>query len=66
MANNITADMASSVSEMAMQLHGGLGFLTKFPVQSFNREDLITSIWEGPNNIQVIDLLEVIKKIDPA
>ncbi|MFG1519544.1 MAG: acyl-CoA dehydrogenase family protein [Thermoplasmataceae archaeon] len=62
MAKNITADMASYVSEMAMQLHGGLGFLKEFPVERLHREALITPIWEGPSNIQAIDFLEVIQK----
>jgi alkylation response protein AidB-like acyl-CoA dehydrogenase len=62
MAKNITADMASYVTEMSMQLHGGVGFLTEFPVERLHREALITPIWEGPSNIQAIDFLEVIGK----
>jgi hypothetical protein len=61
-AKNVTADMASHVSQMAMELHGGVGFLDEFPVERLHREALITPIWEGPSNIQALDMLEVISK----
>ena len=59
---NVTADMAAEVTRAAMELHGGLGFLREFPVERWHREALITPIWEGPSNIQALDLLEVIAK----
>ena len=61
-AKNATADMAAQVTKMAMELHGGLGFLEEFPVERLHREALITPIWEGPSNIQALDMLEVIAK----
>ncbi|QRF74562.1 isovaleryl CoA dehydrogenase [Thermoplasmatales archaeon] len=62
LAKNLTADMASYVTEMAMQLHGGIGFLREFPIERLHREALITPIWEGPSNIQAIDMLESMAK----
>ena len=59
---NVTADMSAHVTRVAMELHGGLGFLREFPVERWHREALITPIWEGPSNIQALDLLEVITK----
>jgi alkylation response protein AidB-like acyl-CoA dehydrogenase len=59
---NVTADMSAYVTKTAMELHGGLGFLREFPVERWHREALITPIWEGPSNIQALDLLEVIAK----
>jgi acyl-CoA dehydrogenase len=59
---NVTADMSAYVTKAAMELHGGLGFLNEFPVERWHREALITPIWEGPSNIQALDLLEVIAK----
>jgi len=59
---NVTADMAAHVTRVVMELHGGLGFLREFPVERWHREALITPIWEGPSNIQALDLLEVIAK----
>jgi len=59
---NVTADISAHVTRVAMELHGGLGFLREFPVERWHREALITPIWEGPSNIQALDLLEVIAK----
>jgi acyl-CoA dehydrogenase len=59
---NVTADMSAYVTKVAMELHGGLGFLQEFPIERWHREALITPIWEGPSNIQAVDLLEVIAK----
>jgi len=61
-SKNLTADMASQVTKMAMELHGGIGFLTEFVVERWHREALITPIWEGTSNIQALDMLEVIQK----
>jgi acyl-CoA dehydrogenase len=59
---NLTADISAYVTKVAMELHGGLGFLREFPIERWHREALITPIWEGPSNIQALDLLEVIAK----
>ena len=59
---NVTADMAASVTRMAMEVLGGIGFLREFPVERLHREALITPIWEGPSNIQALDMLEVMAK----
>jgi alkylation response protein AidB-like acyl-CoA dehydrogenase len=59
---NITADMASQTTKTAMELLGGLGFLNEYPVERLHREALITPIWEGPSNIQALDMLEVMAK----
>lgn len=61
-SKNLTADMAAHVTRLAMELHGGIGFLSEFPVERWHREALITPIWEGPSNIQALDMLEAIAK----
>ncbi len=61
-AKNVTADMASYTTKLAMELLGGLGFLNEYPVERLHREALITPIWEGPSNIQALDMLEVMAK----
>ncbi len=61
-AKNLTADMAAETTRTAMELMGGLGFLGEFPVERWHREALVLPIWEGPSNIQALDLLEVIAK----
>jgi len=61
-SKNMTADMAAHVTKLAMELHGGIGFLAEFPVERWHREALITPIWEGSSNIQALDMLEAIAK----
>jgi alkylation response protein AidB-like acyl-CoA dehydrogenase len=61
-AKNVTADMSSHVTKGAMELLGGLGFLNEYPIERLHREALITPIWEGPSNIQALDMLEVMAK----
>lgn len=62
MAKNRTADHSSEITRMAMELFGGLGFLEEYAVARWHREALITPIWEGPSNIQALDLLEAVQK----
>ncbi len=57
-----TADHAAAVTQMAMELFGGLGFLEEYAVARWHREALITPIWEGPTNIQALDMLEAMTK----
>jgi acyl-CoA dehydrogenase len=57
-----TADHAAATTAMAMELFGGLGFLEEYAVARWHREALITPIWEGPANVQALDLLEVLTK----
>jgi alkylation response protein AidB-like acyl-CoA dehydrogenase len=59
---NITADSSARITQMATELHGGIGFLSEFPVERWHREALITPIWEGASNIQALDMLEAIMK----
>jgi len=59
---NITAESSSIITKMATELHGGIGFLSEFPVERWHREALITPIWEGASNIQALDMLEAIMR----
>ena len=61
-AKNLTADVAARTTQSAMELLGGIGFLQEYPVERLHREALVLPIWEGPSNIQALDLLEVIAK----
>lgn len=51
------SDTAFRVTEMAMQTHGGYGYCAEYPVEQFCRDTKITSIYEGANAIQALDLL---------
>ena len=62
LAKNRTADHAAAITQMAMELFGGLGFLEEYAIARWHREALITPIWEGPANIQALDMLEAMAR----
>ncbi len=62
LAKNRTADHAAAMTSLAMELFGGLGFLEEYAIARWHREALITPIWEGPSNIQALDLMESVQK----
>ena len=61
-AKNLTAMNAARVTMLAMELFGGLGFLSEYMIERWHREALITPIWEGTSNIQALDMLEAIHR----
>jgi hypothetical protein len=50
-------DRGFEVCVQAMQVYGGYGYTREFPVEQLVRDVKITSIYEGTNGIQAIDLL---------
>ncbi len=52
---NRTAEHADAVTQLAMELFGGIGFLDDFGIARLHRESLVTLIWEGASNIQALD-----------
>jgi alkylation response protein AidB-like acyl-CoA dehydrogenase len=50
-------DMGFRVTELAIQIHGGYGFCREYPVEQFMRDCKISSIYEGTNGIQALDLV---------
>ncbi|MEB3774473.1 MAG: acyl-CoA dehydrogenase family protein [Desulfurococcales archaeon] len=59
---NMTAQASARVTMLAMELFGGVGFLSEYAVERWHREALITPIWEGTSNIQALDMLEAVWK----
>ncbi|MEN6464245.1 MAG: acyl-CoA dehydrogenase [Syntrophaceae bacterium] len=51
------SDMAFRVTETAMQVYGGYGYCAEYPIEQFMRDVKITSIYEGTNGIQALDLV---------
>lgn len=45
------------VCEQAIQVYGGYGYTKEYPVEQLYRDCKITSIYEGTNGIQAMDLL---------
>ena len=50
-------DMAWLVTAQAMQVYGGYGFCSDYPVEQFARDSKILTLYEGTNGIQSIDLI---------
>ncbi len=50
-------DTGCSVSETAMQVHGGMGYVEETGVAQFYRDVRVTAIYEGTNGIQAMDLV---------
>jgi len=50
-------DAAMEVTSLAVQIHGGAGFIRETGVEQLMRDARITPIYEGTNGIQALDLL---------
>jgi len=50
-------DRAFEICTQAVQVFGGYGYICDFPVEQLLRDCKITSIYEGTNGIQAMDLL---------
>ncbi|HEY9028982.1 MAG TPA: acyl-CoA dehydrogenase, partial [Burkholderiaceae bacterium] len=51
------SDQAWRVCELAIQVHGGIGYIRDLPIEQYARDVKILSIWEGTNYIQAQDLV---------
>jgi acyl-CoA dehydrogenase len=45
-------EMAGRVADMAIQIHGGMGYMKEMPVERFYRDLRLTRIYEGTSEIQ--------------
>ncbi|MEH3053556.1 MAG: acyl-CoA dehydrogenase family protein [Patulibacter minatonensis] len=52
MAKLICADTAMAVTTEAVQVYGGYGYVTEYPVERFMRDAKLTQIYEGTSEIQ--------------
>jgi len=46
------SEMANRVADMAVQIHGGMGYMKDYPVERFYRDIRLTRIYEGTSEIQ--------------
>lgn len=51
------SDRGFDICVQAIQVYGGYGYIKDYPVEQLMRDTKITSIYEGTNGIQAIDLL---------
>ena len=57
LAKAYTSDQAWRICELAIQVHGGAGYLKDYPLEQYARDVKVMSIWEGTNYLQAADLL---------
>jgi alkylation response protein AidB-like acyl-CoA dehydrogenase len=50
-------DMGTEVANLAMQVHGGYGYIAEYGVEQYARDARIAQIYEGTNGIQAMDLI---------
>lgn len=64
MAKLFASETATFVSHQAMQIFGGNGYVTEYPVERHYRDARITEIYEGTSEIQrIVIALNVLKEI---
>ena len=52
-----STEMAQEVTSLAVQVHGGMGFIEETGVAQYMRDARITTIYEGTTGIQALDLM---------
>ncbi len=52
------SDQAFRIASTAMQVFGGMGYSEESPIAQYLRDVRVTSIYEGTNGIQAIDLVQ--------
>ena len=50
-------EVGMAVSEMGVQVHGGMGFIEETGAAQYSRDVRVTAIYEGTNGIQSMDLV---------
>ena len=51
-AKLLASELAARVTNEALQIHGGYGYSTDFPIERMYREAKVYTIWEGTSEIQ--------------
>lgn len=52
-----SSDIGFKMTELAIQVHGGYGYIKEYAVEQYMRDVKIASLYEGTNGIQALDLL---------
>jgi hypothetical protein len=64
MAKLYAAEMANRVCGHAVQIHGGYGYTTEFPVERHFRDARVTTIYEGTSQVQrIVIAREVLRQV---
>ncbi|MHC4972754.1 MAG: acyl-CoA dehydrogenase family protein [Planctomycetota bacterium] len=57
LAKYYAAEIATKVTSRAIQVHGGYGYMSDYPVERYYRDARITSIYEGTSQIQISTMI---------
>jgi alkylation response protein AidB-like acyl-CoA dehydrogenase len=60
MAKYLTAEYAITSARAALELIGGNGYTSDYPVARLLRDAQVLTVWEGPANIQALELLRLL------
>jgi acyl-CoA dehydrogenase len=60
LAKYLTAEYAITSARAALELIGGNGYTTDYPVARLLRDAQVLTVWEGPANIQALELLRLL------
>lgn len=52
MAKYFGSEVYNRIADMAVQIHGGIGYMKDYPIERFYRDARITKIYEGTSQIQ--------------
>jgi alkylation response protein AidB-like acyl-CoA dehydrogenase len=60
LAKYLTAEYAIESARTALELIGGNGYTSDYPVARLLRDAQVLTVWEGPANIQALELLRLL------
>lgn len=67
LAKYLTAEYAITSCRTALELIGGNGYTSDYPIARIYRDAQVLTVWEGPANIQALELLRLLSpKYDGA
>lgn len=61
-----TAEDAVQCSKKALEMVGGNGYTEEFPTARQYRDAMVLTVWEGPANIQALELLRMVVGKEPG
>lgn len=61
-----TADDAVFAAKRAIEIVGGNGYTSEYPTARLFRDAMVLPVWEGPANIQALELIRVIIGKEPG
>ena len=61
-----TAEDGVQSSKKALEIVGGNGYTEEFPTARLFRDSMVLTVWEGPANIQALELLRMVAGKEPG